>query len=78
MRVELRPLAEHLDHRYHARAKALLLHTRRHQFLDRPACGQRQRAEQLAVVQEVQPQHLGDGLGRRYCALAEGVRGEAV
>jgi hypothetical protein len=59
--VELRPLAEGLDHRHHPGAKALLLHgRRRHQLLDRLVGGQRERAEKLAVVQEVDPQHLGD------------------
>jgi hypothetical protein len=60
VRVELRPLAEGLDHRYHPRAKALLLHGCRHQLLDRLVGGQRERAQELAVVQEVDPQHLGD------------------
>jgi hypothetical protein len=36
--VELRPLAEGLDHRHHPGAKALLLHgRRRHQLLDEVA-----------------------------------------
>jgi hypothetical protein len=59
--VELRPLAEGLDHRHHPGAKALLLHgRRRHQLLDGLVGGQRERAEKLAMVQEVDPQHLGD------------------
>jgi len=61
VRVELRPLTEGLDHRHHPRAKALLLHgRRRHQLLDGLLGGQRERAEKLAVVQEVDPQHLGN------------------
>jgi len=58
--VELRPLPEGLDHRHHPGAKALLLHGRPHELLDRLVGGQRERAEKLAVVPEVDPQHLGD------------------
>ena len=59
--VELRPLAVGLDHRHHPGAKALLLRGRRHQLLDGLVGGRRERAEKLAMVQEVDPQHLGYG-----------------
>jgi len=58
--VELRPLAKGLDHRHHPRAKILLLRGRRHQLLDRLVASPRECAQKLAVVQEVDPQHLGD------------------
>src|SRR6266545_3554658 len=59
MRVEVRPVPEGLNHRHHPGPKALLLHgRRRHELLHGLVGGQRERAEKLPVVQEVDPQHL--------------------